>query len=283
MNVAEEQGLVVGLHRGHDVGGVGRQRVGRQRQDHAADLGVGCRLVRDPGRQRAGHQLVVDRLVQIGRRQLLLGSVDRSAHEWLVQHRVDLVEGQPVLHLRTVSVEQDPYVALVEPDEVSADPAVVLLCERQRRLVVGDRHQRLDAVPGELVEHGVVEGQALLIGCLVVTVGKDPAPGDREAEYREAHLGQERDVLGIAVVEVDPDELEVVGGRPRRPGADDAPGHHVLDRQALATLVVGTLQLVRGGGAAPEEAARKRACHGARRGPAPRRAGRASPPRTGRR
>src|SRR5215212_2500711 len=77
-----------------------------------------------------------------------------APHEWLVQHRVDLVEGQPVLHLGAVSVEQGPRVALVEPDEVPADPAVVVLCERQRCLVVGDRHQRLDAVLGELVEHG---------------------------------------------------------------------------------------------------------------------------------
>ena len=67
VHIAEEQVLVVGLHHGHDVGGVGRQRVGRQRQDHAADLGVGNQLVRDPGRQGAGDQLVVDRLVQVGR------------------------------------------------------------------------------------------------------------------------------------------------------------------------------------------------------------------------
>jgi hypothetical protein len=33
-------------------------------------------------------------------------------------------------------------------------------------------HQRFDAVLGELVEHGVVEGQALLVGRLVVPLGK---------------------------------------------------------------------------------------------------------------
>jgi hypothetical protein len=106
-------------------------------------------------------------------------------------------------------------------------------------------------VLGELVEHGVVEGQALLVGRLVVAVGEDPAPGDRQAEHREAQLGEERDVLGVAVIEIDSDELQVVGGRPLGPGTDDPPGHHVLDRQALAALVIGALQLVRGRGAAP--------------------------------
>ena len=73
VHVAEHQVAVVGLHHGDDVGGVGGQRVGRHRQDHAADLRTGHRLVRDPGGQGAGDQLVVDRLVQVARRQLASG------------------------------------------------------------------------------------------------------------------------------------------------------------------------------------------------------------------
>ena len=41
-----------------------------------------------------------------------------------------------------------------------------------------------------------------------------------------------------------------LGGR-----GQDAPGHDVLDGQALAVLVIGALDLVGGGGPAPQEAA----------------------------
>jgi hypothetical protein len=49
-----------------------------------------------------------------------------------------------------------------------------------------------------------------------------------------SQLGEQRDVGGVAVVEVESDELQVVGGLPPGPGADDPLGQHVLDRHALA-------------------------------------------------
>ena len=101
------------------------------------------------------------------------------------------------------AVEQHPDVPLVEADHVPADPAVVGFGQVQRGLVMGDGDQRGDAVLVEFVEHPVVEVQAFLVGFGVVAVREDAAPRDGEPEDREAHLGEQRDVLGVAVVEVD--------------------------------------------------------------------------------
>ena len=152
VDVAERVVGVVGVHGRDHVVRVRRQRVGGHGQDHAADLGVRDDLVGDPGGQRAGHQFVVDGLVEVRLRQLLLRRVDPARHERLVQHRVDLVEGQPVLDPVAVSLENRAAVALEEADQLAAGPAVVLPRQGERGLVVRQRHQRLDAVPGEFVE-----------------------------------------------------------------------------------------------------------------------------------
>ena len=217
----------------------------------------GLDLVDGPRGQGRGHQLVVGGLVEIRGRQLLLRGVDAPGQERLVQDGVDLVERQPVLHPMAVALDQDADVALVEPDEVAAHPAVVGLSQVQRGLVVRDRHQRCDAVALQLVEHPVVEGQAVLVGGLLVALGEYAAPGDRHPEHLEAHLGKHRDVLGVPVVEVDPDQLQVVRSRVRSTGALDPHRCHILDGQALAALVVGALHLVGRRRAAPEEAGRE--------------------------
>ena len=248
---------MVGLHHRDHVGGVRGQRVDRHRQDHAAHLDAGVGLVRDLGRQRRGDQLVVHRLEELGLGQLILGGADAARHERHVDHRVDLVERQPVLHLGGVPVEQHPHVALVEPDHLATDPAVVRLGQVQRRLVVGDRHEGFDAVLVALVEHAVVEREALLVRLRVVPVREDPAPRDGQPEHREAHLGEQRDVLDVPVVEVDRDQLEVVRGRLRGARCHHPVRRDVLDRQSLAALVEPSLELVGSRGATPEEAFRE--------------------------
>ena len=59
-----------------------------------------------------------------------------------------------------------------------------------------------------------------------------------------------------------PTSLRLSGGRPVGAGRHDALRHHVLDRQALAALVVGALDLVGGGGPAPQEALGERGTTG---------------------
>ena len=97
VHIAEHQVAVVGMHGGQHVGRIGGERVGGHSDQHAADLDARDGLVGDPGGQRAGDQLVVHGLVQVGGGELLRRGVDAAAHQRGVQHRVDFVEGQPVL------------------------------------------------------------------------------------------------------------------------------------------------------------------------------------------
>ena len=127
---------------------------------------------------------------------------------------------------------------------------------------MGDGHERLDAVGPQLPEHALVEGQTFLVGLLLVASREDARPGDGHAIAREAHLGQEGNVLTPVVVEVHPDLGRVVvallklqhpslaapHGTPLRPM-----GHHVNVCEPATTLVVAALALVGGGGAAPQE------------------------------
>ena len=66
-----------------------------------------------------------------------------------VQHGVDLVERQPVFYLLPIARKDRAHVPLVEADEVMTHPAVVCFGKVERRLVVRDRDERLDAVSQE--------------------------------------------------------------------------------------------------------------------------------------
>jgi hypothetical protein len=252
VHVAEGEVGVVQLPHRERVGGGGGERIDRHRDDHAPHLSAGGDLAGDPRGPGGCHQLMVHRLVQVSLGQVVARG-DARRHERLVQYRVDLVEGQPVPHATAVPLEERAGVPLVEPDHAAVGPAAVLVGQVQRRLVVRDGDERLDSVFLELVEHPVVERQPGLVRLGLVAVREDAAPRDREPEHREAHLGEQGDVLRVAVVEVDGFELEVVGGGPGGAGRPQPLGQHVLHGQPLAVLVVGALDLVGGDGTAPEE------------------------------
>ena len=124
---------------------------------------------------------------------------------------------------------------------------------------MAERHERLDVVLLELVEDLVVEGEAGLVGLILHARGEDAAPGDGHAEHVEAHLGKERDVLFVVMVEVDTVVVgvELVGIDVDRDLARllNAAAHEVVvDRRAAPVDVPGALELIRGRSAAPIEA-----------------------------
>ena len=140
-----------------------------------------------------------------------------------------------------------------------------------RGVEVDDGHQRFDAVAGALVEHRVIEGQAFLVGLLVVPVGEDAGPGDGHAEALESHLGHQGDVFLVMVVEVDSlmggvDMVGVGGQHGHAAGGHRKPvlagGDDIVGAKSLAALLPGALALVGGGGAAPKKVLRKCVFHG---------------------
>ena len=119
-------------------------------------------------------------------------------------------------------------------------------------------HERLNIVSAQAVENAVVEGEAGLVGLSIVAVGEDAAPGDGHAEHVEAHLGEQRDVFLVVMVEVDAVMIGV-----EAVGVDvdcnltrllvAAAQEMVVDGRTAAVHVPSALKLVGGGGATPIE------------------------------
>ena len=151
----------------------------------------------------AGDELVVGGQVLDGLLVLALLKNQAGTHKRQVQDHVDLVEGEPVLHQTLVAGEDRGREVLVEVDELAVAPAAVLLDEVDRAVEVRDGHERLDAVRLALAEHVLVESQTGLVGLGLVAVGEDTGPGQAHAEGLKAHLGEQRDVLLVVVVEID--------------------------------------------------------------------------------
>ena len=55
---------------------------------------------------------------------------------------IDLVKGQPVLHLILISGENGAAVPFEKSDQLPASPAVVLFRQPQRSLIMGYGNQR---------------------------------------------------------------------------------------------------------------------------------------------
>ena len=213
-----------------------------------------------------GDKLVMQRLHTslrrgVDRRRRTLKALNHAglkevAH--ILSTAVDLVEGEPELNLVLIAVEDGLAVLLKETDELAARPAVVFLDQVIGHLVVREGHERLDIVGTQAVEDAVVEGEAGLVGLSVVAVGKDTAPGDGHAEHGKAHLGEQRDVLLVVMVEIDTVMIgvEAVGvdvDRNLTRLLVAAAQEMIVDRSTAAVHVPSALKLVGSGGATPIE------------------------------
>ena len=110
----------------------------------------------------------------------------------------------------------------------------------------------------QAVEDAVVEGKTGLVGLGIIAVGEDAAPGDGHAEHVEAHLGEQRDILLVVMVEIDAVMVgvEAVGvdvDRDLTRLLVAAAQEVVVDGSAAAVHVPSALKLVGGSGAAPIE------------------------------
>ena len=260
---------VHGIHlllRGEHVGRITRGGIGKDEAVHVAHLELRVVLVGVAHDAAAGHELVMQGLHTglrrgVDRRSRTLKALDHAglkevAH--VLGAAVDLVEGEPELDLVLVTVEDGLAVLLKEADELAARPAVVFLDQMIGHLVVRQGHERLDIVSTQAVENAIVEGEAGLVGLGVVAVGEDTAPRDGHAEHGKAHLGEQRDVLLVVMVEVDTVMIgvEAVGvdvDRNLTRLLVAAAQEVVVDGRTAAIHVPSALKLVGGGGATPIE------------------------------
>jgi hypothetical protein len=126
-------------------------------------------------------------------------------------------------------------------------PAAVAVLEGLGQVPVVQGGEGLDPGLQQRIDQAAVEVEALGVG-LAGALGEDPGPGDREPVGGRADVLHQRHVLPVAVVVVVGHiAVLVVLDVPRRVGVG------VPDRGALAVLVPGPLDLVRGGGHAPVE------------------------------
>ena len=155
-----------------------------------------------------------------------------------------------------VPFEADRGEADEEVHQLAVPPAAVLGDQMVRHFEVGQGDDRLHAVFVHFVEEVIVELQACLVGLRLVPVGENAGPGDGGAEALEAHLGQEGDVLFVAVVELDALMVGVILAGQHAFGdftghAVAACGHDVSHADALAAFLPAAFQLMGSYGAAP--------------------------------
>ena len=151
-------------------------------------------------RQRAGHQLVVNRLIHLA--FAAAGRQADAGHRGMQRH-IDFVKGQPQFDLIFIAAEHRPGVALKEANHLPAAPAAIVFYQRPWHFIMRQRHQRGDVVLRHLVEQLVVEREAGFVRLGVVAVGVDAGPGDRDSQAVKAHLGKQGDIFRIAMVKID--------------------------------------------------------------------------------
>ncbi len=162
------------------------------------------------------------------------------------------------------AVKAEGGVGQEEVDAAAVGPRVVLLDQAVRGLIVGQGHQRLDAVLLEAGEDLVVELDAGGQRLGLFARGEQARPVDGHTEDVPAHLGEELDVLLKVAVEVRslPAGIEGVGVKlfiNLTRGGCRRTAHVVAKTVALAVHVPGALILVSCGSATPQKALRK--CH----------------------
>jgi hypothetical protein len=260
LHVDKEQVLAVFLQRGPHVFRFAGPGVEIAAGQHAAHLVGGVHLMGDAGCQRTGHQFVVYGLVFY-----LLGVLTRLKHqscagERAVQHNVDLVEGEPILHQPVEGFEAGAGIAGEKLNHFAAAPGAIFGHQVHRHVEMAQRHQRFDAVFAALFEQAAVEGDAFRVGRQLVAVWVNPAPGDGGAEHAKAHLRHQRDVIAVAVVKINRVvagvKLVFAQGKALLQAklyrhAVGAMRDHVNRGQPFATLAIAPFRLVGGQGTAP--------------------------------
>ncbi|AEW74961.1 hypothetical protein EcWSU1_03533 [Enterobacter ludwigii] len=260
LHVDKEQVFAVFLQRHPHVfrfAGVGVEVAAGQ---HTADLVFRVHLMGDFGRQGACHQFVMRGLIFHLIFVLTLFKHQTRAGERAVQHDIDFVEGEPVLHQTVKFFETGTGIAGEEIDHLAVAPGSILRDQMHRYVEMAQGDQRFDVVFFALFEHCAVEGNPLFIGQWLIAVRIEAAPGNRGTKYRKAHLRHQGDVFFVAMVKINRlvARVKLVVTQRKTFFLTDlhrqtirAVGDHIDRRQSFAAFTVSPFTLVGGKRAAP--------------------------------
>ncbi|MND81795.1 hypothetical protein D3C80_736030 [compost metagenome] len=188
-------------------------RIGGEFGQHTPDLAARDFGVAVTGDQRRGDKLMMQPLINIlfrfARRAFLFA--DTGGGKRVAVDAVDFIKREPVAHQIFIAVEADIAEAHERVHHVAVHPAVISLTQRQRHFVVRKRHQRLDVMATQFAEHLFVKLQARFIWRRVFAIRENTRPGDGHAQHFKAHLGKQRDIVFIVVIEIDAATLRVKG------------------------------------------------------------------------
>ena len=127
-------------------------------------------------------------LIQIRSSQLVLRCMNCSAHERVYPDGVDFIERQPVMNFPFIALKYSTGIALEEADEPAVSPAVIYQRKMKRRLIVRQRHHRLNTILPAFIEYLVIVGKPCFIRFFIIAIREDAAPGNRKTENLKAHL-----------------------------------------------------------------------------------------------
>ena len=161
-----------------------------------------------------------------------------------------LVVGDPVLHAVAQAADHGLHVIAEGLRRLARRPAARLL-QPLRKVPVEQRGVGDDARVEQGVHQAAVEVEALRVHG-AASLGQDPRPGDGEAIGLEAELLHEGDVVAPEVI--------VIAGHVADGAVPDPagrPAEPVPDGFAASVPVGRALDLISGGGGAPDEPVRK--------------------------
>ena len=116
---------------------------------------------------------------------------------------IELIEGQPVIHPITQTLEQGAGVAHIALHRLAALPTAVLCYQMQWNIVVQNGSEHLDAMGVAGIEQIHVKLQTCLVGLRIIAIGEDACPADRGAQHLDAQLCKQLQIFLPAVIKID--------------------------------------------------------------------------------
>src|SRR5699024_8959311 len=143
----------------HHIVGFAGGRIGGEAGDHAADLAAGQDLVAGLDGEGVGNELIVQALENGVVVVLFLILHQADAVVGVELTRVDLVEGEPVVHSIPQPLKEGAGVTDIALHRLAAFPTAIFEYQVHRDVVVEDGGKDLDAAAVAFVEQVDVKAQ----------------------------------------------------------------------------------------------------------------------------